>query len=399
MRRRGNEHGSVPGLTTSQLVGLGGPRRLTRASGGDPVAMTEDNERAQARAEALVPEEEDAGTDDPLAQAAAILEESDAPPVRSHRSARSAGRAPPFRGHGRAPPPCGPDEAPRIDGAMSADRIRMAQVPRLRDQPRGRRRHRPGLVRRPPAGRERPAIRLEETKHVDRLYFPVDDVNWELFEPTPNFTICPFKGHATYWSLTAVDPVEKDIVWTYSDPFDEVGGIEGHVALLPGAGPHRDRGTLARRRPGAADRQRFPAWGDATDLLALIDVDTRRARTRPLRGPAIPRHHGATWSKVGRCSPRARRGLEDAAPPACDVGVDVLPEGGRRSTRHSTSPSTCCARAARSRPPRCASLQDDKLRSVGLYLARQRCARRHRRQRRDARRRRARSTPSRTTCG
>ena len=75
------------------------------------------------------------------------------------------------------------------------------------------------------------AIRLEETKHVDRLYFPVDDVNWELFEPTPNFTICPFKGHATYWSLTAVDPVEKDIVWTYSEPFAEVGGIEGYVCF------------------------------------------------------------------------------------------------------------------------------------------------------------------------
>ena len=75
------------------------------------------------------------------------------------------------------------------------------------------------------------AIRLEETQHADRLYFPVADVNWELFEPTPNFTICPFKGHATYWSLTAVDPVEKDIVWTYSEPFDEVAGIEGHVCF------------------------------------------------------------------------------------------------------------------------------------------------------------------------
>jgi acyl-CoA thioesterase-2 len=27
-------------------------------------------------------------------------------------------------------------------------------------------------------------LRLEETKHVDRLYFPERDVRWELFEPT-----------------------------------------------------------------------------------------------------------------------------------------------------------------------------------------------------------------------
>ena len=39
--------------------------------------MPEDDERIKARAEALLPEEEEAGSDDPVAQAAAILEESD----------------------------------------------------------------------------------------------------------------------------------------------------------------------------------------------------------------------------------------------------------------------------------------------------------------------------------
>ena len=39
--------------------------------------MADDQDRIKARAEALSPEEEEAGSDDPLAQAAAILEESD----------------------------------------------------------------------------------------------------------------------------------------------------------------------------------------------------------------------------------------------------------------------------------------------------------------------------------
>jgi hypothetical protein len=39
--------------------------------------MPDDLERIKARAEALLPEEEEAGSDDPVAQAAAILEESD----------------------------------------------------------------------------------------------------------------------------------------------------------------------------------------------------------------------------------------------------------------------------------------------------------------------------------
>jgi hypothetical protein len=39
--------------------------------------MADDQDRINARAEALTPEEEEAGSDDPVAQAAAILEESD----------------------------------------------------------------------------------------------------------------------------------------------------------------------------------------------------------------------------------------------------------------------------------------------------------------------------------
>jgi|tagenome__1003787_1003787.scaffolds.fasta_scaffold19272977_2 hypothetical protein len=39
--------------------------------------MADDQDRIKARADALLPEEEEAGSDDPTAQAAAILEESD----------------------------------------------------------------------------------------------------------------------------------------------------------------------------------------------------------------------------------------------------------------------------------------------------------------------------------
>ena len=135
---------------------------------------------------------------------------------------------------------------------MVADRIGMAEVPRLRDQPAARRASSPGrgsAISCSP--RATHAIRLEETKHVDRLYFPVDDVHWEHFEPSLNFTICPFKGAATYWSLTAVDPVEKDIVWTYTKPFDEVAGIEGYVAFYQ----ERVRIELEEHWPGDDTRR------------------------------------------------------------------------------------------------------------------------------------------------
>ena len=44
-------------------------------------------------------------------------------------------------------------------------------------------------------------LRLEETDHVDRLYFPEADVRWELFEATDHHSVCPFKGEADYWTL------------------------------------------------------------------------------------------------------------------------------------------------------------------------------------------------------
>ena len=128
-------------------------------------------------------------------------------------------------------------------------------------------------------------------------------MNWELFEPTPNFTICPFKGHATYWSLTAVDPVEKDIVWTYSEPFDEVAGIEGYVCFYQ----ERVRIELEDRWDGDTGQpvvNRFPAWGDAADLLELIDVYPEGA-ARSLRRARRTATPPATSSRAGRCSRRA----------------------------------------------------------------------------------------------
>jgi uncharacterized protein (DUF427 family)/acyl-CoA thioesterase len=209
------------------------------------------------------------------------------------------------------------------------------------------------------------AIRLEETKHVDRLYFPVEDVHWEHFTPSLNFTICPFKGAATYWSLTAVDPVEKDIVWTYSDPFEEVGGIEGHVAFYQ----DRVRIELEDRWPGddegAVVTNRFPAWGDAADLLHLIDVeptgdghfvgpayrDTTRnvveggqmlAQGIVAASKTLPRQ------RVTQASMYFPKAAAFDAP--LDLAVDVLREGRTFSTVEVRID------------------QDEKLRSVGLFL-------------------------------
>jgi acyl-CoA thioesterase-2 len=111
---------------------------------------------------------------------------------------------------------------------------------------------------------------VKEHKHVDRLYFPETDVRWDLFERTDHHTICPFKGQADYWSLTGTEPAEENIVWTYRDPFPEVAGIQGHVGFYH----ERVQVVLEERWPdGSVVATSFPTWGDAAELVRLIDVE------------------------------------------------------------------------------------------------------------------------------
>jgi acyl-CoA thioesterase-2 len=114
---------------------------------------------------------------------------------------------------------------------------------------------------------------VKETRHVDRLYVPEGDVRWELFSVADEaHSVCPFKGQADYWDLTAVEPVESKIVWAYRTPFDEVAEIAGHVCF------YQERTRIELDEPWPDDPpghrrvRRFPLWGDAADLVHLLDV-------------------------------------------------------------------------------------------------------------------------------
>lgn len=130
---------------------------------------------------------------------------------------------------------------------------------------------------------------VEESDHTARLYFPEADVRWQHFEATDHATTCPFKGEANYWSLTSGDAPEENVAWAYPEPFDEVAALAGHVAF------YHERLTveLVERFPGDPDHEvihRFPTWGDATDLLRLIDVapvDEATFRSPPYPDPPV----------------------------------------------------------------------------------------------------------------
>jgi len=76
------------------------------------------------------------------------------------------------------------------------------------------------------------ALRVEESRHGPVYYLPKADVDFSCLVPTESSTYCPFKGHASYWSVVADDGTTlADCVWAYEDPYDECSALAGHVAF------------------------------------------------------------------------------------------------------------------------------------------------------------------------
>lgn len=112
---------------------------------------------------------------------------------------------------------------------------------------------------------------VKESDHAPQLYFPATSVAWQHFEATDHHTICPFKGEADYWTLVASDPPLENVAWSYRTPLEEVAGLAGYVAF------YADRLEVELleafpKDPGHEVVHRVPHWGDAADLLRLLDV-------------------------------------------------------------------------------------------------------------------------------
>jgi uncharacterized protein (DUF427 family)/acyl-CoA thioesterase len=114
------------------------------------------------------------------------------------------------------------------------------------------------------------ALRVIETDHVERLYLPDIDVQSDLLEENDHHSVCPFKGEADYWTVSASDPPVDNVFWAYRTPFDEVGGLRGYLGVYH----EKVRVELETRWPHDAmvSTNRFPIWGDQSDLVTLIDA-------------------------------------------------------------------------------------------------------------------------------
>jgi uncharacterized protein (DUF427 family) len=94
----------------------------------------------------------------------------------------------------------------------------------------------------------RPRMLIESGLPV-RWYLPREDVRTDLLAPSYTTTRCPYKGIAHYWSLWSEEGLEKDVLWTYPEPFHDAEAVRGlmcfvddRVALEVGDGPRPEGG-------------------------------------------------------------------------------------------------------------------------------------------------------------
>jgi uncharacterized protein (DUF427 family) len=66
---------------------------------------------------------------------------------------------------------------------------------------------------------------LYESNIPGQWYVPAEDVRSDLLTPTDTSTHCPFKGDASYWSLTVGDRTDSDVVWAYPEAPSENNGV------------------------------------------------------------------------------------------------------------------------------------------------------------------------------
>lgn len=65
-------------------------------------------------------------------------------------------------------------------------------------------------------------------------YFPPASLNREYFVDSDTHTVCPWKGTASYYSITVDGQTNVDAAWVYPTPKEAASEIADHVAFWRG---------------------------------------------------------------------------------------------------------------------------------------------------------------------
>ncbi|MGD8413002.1 MAG: DUF427 domain-containing protein [Candidatus Latescibacterota bacterium] len=80
----------------------------------------------------------------------------------------------------------------------------------------------------------RQAIRVLETSHPPNYYLPPSDVDVSRLVDARGFSICEWKGRASYFTVVAGDRRAEKAAWSYPAPTPAFGAIRDFIAFYPG---------------------------------------------------------------------------------------------------------------------------------------------------------------------
>ena len=62
-------------------------------------------------------------------------------------------------------------------------------------------------------------------------YFPRESLREDVLAPSDTHTVCPWKGRASYYTLTANGHTTPDAVWFYPEPKPDASAVRDRVAF------------------------------------------------------------------------------------------------------------------------------------------------------------------------
>jgi len=65
-------------------------------------------------------------------------------------------------------------------------------------------------------------------------YFPPDSLKMEFFEESPQSSVCPWKGTASYYDVVVEGERNAGAAWYYPETKEAAKRIEGYVAFWRG---------------------------------------------------------------------------------------------------------------------------------------------------------------------
>jgi uncharacterized protein (DUF427 family) len=77
-------------------------------------------------------------------------------------------------------------------------------------------------------------LRVLETAGAPVYYFPPDDVRWDRLAPGPRWSVCEWKGVASYYVYDDGSRRIEDVAWSYPDPSPGFEAIRGYLAFYAG---------------------------------------------------------------------------------------------------------------------------------------------------------------------